>query len=210
MNTFGSTSSKVNPKNILGGILGGFEEDFETEASMVSSAAKKGVGGLIDAVMDLGQDVAGIEPKKETNGEVKFPSKGTLEFSNAQTAQAEQAKKQKEIDRKKVFFQNLKEEQAKAQREKEQLEEEIDDIAANLPISQKNELLHYQSSYKDKSVYQRAELRRKLIEQRKQADQQQKDESKAATNPKGKFSMGENELLMGGENKGGHWSQNPG
>lgn len=208
MNTFGNTSTKVNPRNILGGILGGIDEDFETETSLVSSAVKNGVGGFIDALVDLGkQEVVGVAPK-EANGEAKFPSKGTLEFNKAQAAQAEQAKKQKEIDRKKIFFQNLKEEQAKAQREKEQLEEEIDDIAANLPMSQKNELLHYQSSYKDKSVYQRAELRKKLIEQRKQTEQQ---EAKAATaSPKGKFSMGENELLMGGENKGGHWSQNPG
>jgi len=35
-------------------------------------------------------------------------------------------------------------------------------------------LLHYQASYKDKSVYQRAELRKKLIEQQEKSEKQEK------------------------------------
>ena len=63
------------------------------------------------------------------------------------------------------------------------LEEEINDITANISTTEKNELLHYQASYKDKSIYQKAELRRKIIEQRKKADKQQKETSVAQTKP---------------------------
>src|SRR3989338_3109474 len=56
----------------------------------------------------------------------------------------------------------------------EQLQEEINDIVTNLPTEQKNQLLHYQASYRDRSVYQRSELRKKLIEQKKNAEKQEK------------------------------------
>lgn len=182
MNTFSTTKQKSsNPRSILGGALGFFEEDFESERSIVSSTAK----GFFEAVIDLGKDIAGTETggssgaKQEQKAEAQpgqFPSKGSIEFNKAvQKEVAAEQKKKAEIDRKKIFVQTLKEDQQKAQIEKERVfEEELNDIVANLPTEQKNELLHYQSSYKDKSVYQRAELRKKLIEQRKKSEEQEK------------------------------------
>lgn len=136
MNTFGSIKSKINPRNILGG-MGFFDGDFEMEAS-VSSVTKA----------------------------EKFPTTGTIEFN----------KKKAEADRKKAFYQALREDYDRSQRVKDKLlfEEEINDIATNLPTEEKNRLLHYQAGYKDRSVYQQAELRRKLIEKGKKAKEQEK------------------------------------
>ncbi|OGE28726.1 hypothetical protein A2867_04560 [Candidatus Daviesbacteria bacterium RIFCSPHIGHO2_01_FULL_40_11] len=179
----------MNSKNILGGILGSFEDaDFERETSVVS-VLTQGVSGVFKDIFSLGQDIAGIEPKSEKNETGKFPLTGSIDFKNDQ-AQAEQLQKQQEqqaeqlkeranIDRKKAFFQALKEDQERAKRTKEKLlfEEEINDIVTNLPTEQKNELLHYQASYRDRSIYQRAELRKKLIEQSKNAEKQEKTAS---------------------------------
>lgn len=170
MNVFANTKSRINPKSILGG-LGFFDEaDFERETSVVSTVSK-GVGEVVEAVFSLGQDVTGVESKNETNGDGQFPSTGSIEF-NAEAAQ----KKKAETESKKAFFQALKEDQDRAQRSKEKLlfEEEINDIVTNLPTEQKNQLLHYQLNYRDRSIYQRAALRNKLIEQRKQTEKQQK------------------------------------
>lgn len=155
-------------KNILGGILGGFEDDFEKEASMLSSVITQGTSGVIDAIIDLGQDIAGLEAKSDQPSD-KFPSQGSIEFN---------AKKQ-EADRKKAFFQTLKEDRDRIQMAKNRMffEEEIDDIVTNLPTDQKNELLHYQASYKDRSIYQQAELRRKIIENRKKSENKEKSAS---------------------------------
>lgn len=146
MFSFGNTKSKINPRNILGGILGSYEEDYEREITLTSLVAEK---------------------KADENG--KFPSTGSIEDFQQQKAEA---------DRKKAFFQTLKEEQYKVQVEKDKVfEEELNDIVSNLPTEQKNRLLHYQANYKDKSVYQRAELRRKLIEEQQKAAKQEKEAS---------------------------------
>lgn len=168
MNTFGKTKSKINPRNTLGGILGTFEDDFEKETLSMSSVTQ-GAGEVIEAIFSLGGD-----------GAEKFPSKGSIEFNKQQVqTQAEQFQKQQaEINRKKDFYQALKKDRDNVQREKDLLfEEEINDIATNLPTEQKNRLLHYQASYKDRSIYQRAELRKKLIEERKNTEKQQKEVS---------------------------------
>lgn len=96
----------------------------------------------------------------------KFPSTGSIEFQKQKT----------ETDRKKAFFQALKEDMERAQKAKDKLffEEEINDIVTNLPTEQKNRLLHYQASYKDRSIYQRAALRKKLIEEQKKSEKQEK------------------------------------
>ncbi len=180
MNTFGSTKNKINPRNILGGIPDLFDEaDFERETSIVSTIAstvKDLAGGVYEATSDLSQTVIIAESKTESNGAEKFPSKGSIEFNKQ--VQTEQ-KQKTEAERKKAFFQALKEDKDRAQRAKDKLlfEEEINDIMTNLPTEQKNQLLHYQVSYKDRSIYQRAELRKKLIEERKKADKQQKETS---------------------------------
>lgn len=195
MNTFSSIKSKTNPRNILGGILGSFEEDYERETSIFSSVTQS----VTEAVSDLIQ-IAKAEPEKKSNENGKFSLDGSIEFK----------KKQAEINRIKDFNQDLEKNRDRIQRKMDQLfEEEINDIATNLPTEQKNQLLGYQASYRDRSIYQRAELRKKLIEQRKKAEKQEK----AAASPKarGSFNVGENGLLMGGERSGGgHWSTTPG
>lgn len=174
MNTAASTKRKsINPRNILGGILGSFDEfneaDFERETS-----------GAVEATISLIQNIVGIEPKNESNGIEKFPSTGSIEFNQAVKKEAAlEQKKKAEIDRKKAFYQALKEDQERTRGAKDKLlfEEEINDIVTNLPTEQKNALLHYQASYRDRSIYQRAELRKKLIEEQKKAEKQEKQVS---------------------------------
>lgn len=158
-------------KNILGGILGSIEEtDFERETTVISSVIKSAGGGLSEAITGLFQETIRTEPEQKPDETGKFPATGSIEFQ----------KQKVEIDRKKVFFQTLKEDQRNVQIEKEKLfEEEINDIISNLPTEQKNRLLHYQASYKDKSIYQRAELRKKLIEEKNKSE----DKEKAASIP---------------------------
>ncbi|MBI2196694.1 hypothetical protein HYU45_03760 [Candidatus Daviesbacteria bacterium] len=139
----------MNTRKILGGM--GFldEGEFEKETSSAISTVIEGVTGT-------------------------FPLTGSIEFNKKQ-ARNEQ-KENAETGRKKAFYQTLKEDIERAARAKDKLlfEEEINDIVTNLPTEQKNQLLHYQASYKDRSIYQRAELRKKLIEQQKKAEKQEK------------------------------------
>lgn len=186
MDTFGNTKNKINPRNILGS-MGLFEEDFENETSFTSTAISTVAAGgtkvvteVLETAVSLVQNITNTEPKTESNGDGKF-SKGSIEFNgNNSQAQLEQLQKEKkeraETNRKKAFFQALKEDQEGAERAKEKLlfEEEINDIVINLPTEQKNQLLHYQASYRDRSIYQRAELRKKLIEQRNNSEKQEK------------------------------------
>ena len=58
MNTFGNTKSKINPRNILGG-MEFFEEDFEMETSTVSSATQA-VGGVLKDIFELVKEDAFI------------------------------------------------------------------------------------------------------------------------------------------------------
>ena len=141
--------------------MGFFDETgYEKEASIVSSVIQ-GAGEVFKSTF----------------------SSGSIDFKKTQ-AQSEQLQKEREeerekIERRKIFFQALKEDTERAEKEKEKLlfEEEINDIVTNLPTEQKNQLLHYQASYRDRSVYQRAELRKKLIEQRKTTEKQEKTAS---------------------------------
>lgn len=145
----------INPRSILGGIPGLFDEtEFEKESPL---------GGVFEAISDLGNDLS----------EKKFPSKGSIEFNKAN----EESQKQKEKAQKaKAFFQGLKEDADRAQKAKDRIlfEEEIWDIITSLPTEQKNELLHYQASYRDRSIYQKAALRRKIIEGRKKEENKEK------------------------------------
>ncbi|OGE19464.1 hypothetical protein A3J19_02270 [Candidatus Daviesbacteria bacterium RIFCSPLOWO2_02_FULL_41_8] len=160
----------MNNKKILGGILGSFDEtEYEKESSIVSTIVQ-GVGEVLKSTASSVKEA------------IKFSS-GSIDFKNtpAQNEQLqEEQKKQEEerekIERRKIFFQALKEDTERAEKEKEKLlfEEEINDIVTNLPTEQKNQLLHYQASYRDRSVYQRSELRKKLIEQKKNAEKQEK------------------------------------
>ena len=191
MNTFGSTKNKPSPNSILGR-MGFFDEsDFEKETSLLStitstvvSVARDMAGGVYEAAADLGQTVIIAESKTESNGNGKFL--GSIDFKN-QAQQLEQSQKeleqfkkeQKETNQEKAFYQALKEDQERTRRAKDKLlfEEEINDIVTNLPTEQKNALLHYQASYRDRSIYQRAELRKKLIEERQKAEKQEKQVS---------------------------------
>ena len=190
MNPFLSTKSdeeKVKPSQMLGGAMGWHDEiGFETETSSASSVVK-GVGGIFEDIFSLGrEEIAGVETKP-TSEKPPFPITGSIEFSKAQ-AKAEEDQKQKEVAaQQRIFFQAFKEDQQRAKEAKERMliEEEIAETIATLPTEAKNDLLHYQASYKNnRSTYQMAELRRKIIEQRKEADKKQKETSMAQTQPK--------------------------
>lgn len=177
MNPFLSTKSddnKIKPSQIFGG----FDEiGFEMEAPSTSSIVQ-GVSGVIKDIFSLGQDIVGekTEVPEQRLDPDKFPSSGSIEF-----------KKKEEVEAKKIFYQALKDDTQRAEQAKNRIlfEEEINDVMVNLPTEQKNELLHYQASYKNnRSIYQRAELRKKLIEQSKEADKKQKEVSIAQTAPK--------------------------
>ncbi len=126
----------------------------------------------------------GYEKEKSAISSEKgqFSTTGSIEFSKNQ---AKEEAQRKEATSKRVFFQAVKEDQARVQqiKKQEQIEQEINDIGNNLSIEEKNRLLHYQASYRDRSIYQRAELRRKLIEERKNSDKQKKEASVAETKP---------------------------
>lgn len=186
MNPFLSTKSdekKVNPSQVPGAMGWMDEIGFEMEVPAVSSVAK-GTAGVVSDVLSLfTEDVAGTEAPKAPSEHKQIDPTGSIEF----TKEIQEEQKQKEdAQAKRIFYQALKEDTQRAKEAKDKLlfEEEINDIVTNLPTEQKNELLHYQAGYKDRSVYQRAELRRKLIEQRKEADKKEKEASIAQTKPK--------------------------
>ncbi|MCR4305763.1 MAG: hypothetical protein NUV73_01630 [Candidatus Daviesbacteria bacterium] len=169
----------MNSKKVLGGM--GFldEGDFERETSSPISAVAEGVGGVFKDILNfVSEDLAGIESKESG----KFSTTGSIEFNGPKedkinTEQMQKMQKENtETNRKRAFVQALKEDIERAARAKDKLlfEEEINDIITNLPTEQKNQLLHYQASYKDRSIYQRAELRKKLIEQKKKTEKQEK------------------------------------
>ncbi len=169
MSPFTSTKNKINPRNILGGILGGFEDDgYEKENSFSVAGVLKDVGDIVfEGLTEITQTV--------TESKQIAPT-GTIEFKQKQ-AKAE--KDQKETNRKHAFIQALKEDQQRAENAKNRMlsEDEINDIVSNLPTDEKNRMLHYQASYKDRSIYQKSELRKKLIEESKKTEKQKKDAS---------------------------------
>lgn len=187
MNTYtpNGAANKTNPRQVLGGAMGWIDEiGYEMETPSVSSVTR-GVGSIFEDIFSLGQDIAGVENQNSSENSNGFPSKGSLEFNKKEATAQEKLKKKEEAEKKKVFFQGLKEDQERAQRAKEKmlLEEEIGDMISNLSTEEKNKLLHYQSSYKDKSIYQIAELRKKIIEQRRKTEKQEKESSVAETKP---------------------------
>lgn len=175
-----NTSLSIKPKNNtipsrMPGAVGFFEEiGFEMETPP-ASAVVKGVAGTIEDVFSLVGEVVGTESKPTVEPQ-KF-SQGSIEFNQVKKHQKEKA------DAKRIFYQALKEDQQRAKEAKEKLlfEEEIADLVTTLPTEQKNELLHYQANYKDRSIYQRAQLRIKIIEQRRKADKEKKEVSIAQT-----------------------------
>ena len=187
MNSFhpNGNANKINPRQVLGGAMGWPDETgYEMETPSIPSVAK-GVGSIFEDIFNLGQNITGIESQNNTENSNGFPSKGSLEFNKKEATAQEKLKKKEEAERKKVFYQTLKEDQMEAQRAKEKMlfEEEISDIISSLSTEEKNKLLHYQSSYKDKSIYQIAELRRKIIEQKRKAEKEEKASSVAETKP---------------------------
>lgn len=186
MSTYSAIKSKINP---LGGAMGFYDEDdFEKEsflsnvvsvvkdtfAETVVDVVKETASGVYEATVDITKEVRGTKSSEKfsMDSSIKFNEKGAQ-------AELEQLQKEKEerqsADKKKAFYQTLKEDQQKVQIEKDKIfEEEINDIISNLPTEQKNRLLHYQASYKDKSIYQRAELRKKIIEEQQKTEDQEK------------------------------------
>lgn len=220
MNSLGGTKSKLNPASILGN-MGFFDESDSEKENSVFSAITSAVTSVASVVRDtavegykatseLSQTVIVTESQLESGASGKFSTTGSFEDFNKNKAQLEQLQKQQtereKAAQKRIFFQALKEDQDRAQKSKEKLlfEEEINDIVTNLPTDQKNQLLHYQASYKDRSIYQRAELRKKLIEQRKEEEKKQQQASLSVTNPAGQV-VKEGDLINkeGGSKYGG-------
>lgn len=174
-------------------VFGGYDEiGSEMEAPSVSSVAK-GVGSIFEDIFSLGADIAGVEDKPATanNETQKFPSQGTIEF-NQKVKEMEEDKKQKEeAQSKRIFYQALKEDVTRVENARDRMiyEEEIADIGAHLSTEEKNEILHYQSAYKDRSIYQMAELRKKIIEQRVKDEKEKRQVSMTQTQMKGKTAM---------------------
>lgn len=162
MNTFSTYKSqgdnKIKPSQVLGGTMGWIDEiGFEMESLVF-------------------EDILGLEQKTESS-KLAIGGQTELKFNENQAKIEEQEKARKEADRKKAFYQILKDDQLRAQMAKDRMwmEEEINDITSNISTEEKNRLLHYQANYKDRSIYQRAELRRKIIEERRKSEKQKFD-----------------------------------
>jgi hypothetical protein len=135
------------------------------------------LGGDMEWSDEIGfefEEILGLEQKTEP-GKLTIGGQTELKFNKSQAEDEE--KKKKEEDRKKTFHQTLKDDQLRAQMAKDRMwfEEAINDITSNISTEEKNELLHYQANYKDRSIYQKAELRKKLIEKARNGEKQQKE-----------------------------------
>lgn len=174
-------------------IFGGFDEiGFEMETPSLSTLSEGTKGIIGDLVSLLTENVAGIEAKKGNSEQKPIAPRGTIEeFNKARTKQEAQAKQKEIAANKRIFYQALKEEIARVENSRDRMiyEEELADIGSHMPTEEKNALLHYQANYKDRSTYQMAELRRKLIEQKKNSDKEKKEVSIAQTQVKGKTAM---------------------
>lgn len=181
MNTSLSTN-KVRPNQQVGGGFGFFDEiGFEMETPSLVSMAK-GLGGIVGDIFSIGSDLTEGESSESNTDSSKLSIGGQTEidFKKRQTEAEAKLKQRDEADRKKAFNQAMEQNRLRAQQAKDKMliEEEINDISVNLSTEEKNKLLHYQASYKaNSSIYQRAELRRKIIEERKKAEKQEKASS---------------------------------
>lgn len=172
-------SSKIRPNQQVGGGFGFFDEiGYEMETPSFSSVAK-GLGGIVEDIFSIGSDLteSGSESKSEST--LSIGGQTEIDFNRRQTEAEAKLKQKDKDDQKKAFYQAMEQNRLRTQQAKDNMliEEEINDISLNLSTAEKNQLLHYQAGYKDKSVYQRAELRRKIIEQRKMAEKQEKQTS---------------------------------
>lgn len=172
------SSTKVRPNQQVGGGFGFFDEiGFEMETPSLASVAK-GLGGLVGDIFSIGSDLTegGSSESNVDSNKLSIGGQTEIDFNKRQTEAEAKLKQRDEADKKKAFYQAMEQDRLRAQQAKDKIliEEEINDISLNLSTEEKNKLLHYQASYKDKSVYQRAELRRKIIEQRRKAEKQEK------------------------------------
>ena len=178
MNTFLSTKpqEKIKPSQILGGIIGGFEDNNYERESFSASFVSKGIRDLTEAIIDLGKQTVETDKKSAKN----IPPTGTIEFTKYQAQVEEDKQKQEKATQDRMFFQTLKDDQLRTQIAKDAMwmEEEINDVSANISTEERNELLHLQADYKNSgSIYHRAELRKKIIEARKKSENNNKESS---------------------------------
>src|SRR5258708_4442797 len=140
--------SNLNPKNLLGGAIGWFEDEdnFEKESSTssimesvgevlqdASRAVQEGISGAVTEVPKAFVDAFKDEEESKLDP-TKFPTKGSIEFNkNKARAEAEE-KKKKETQTNKIFYDALKDNQLRTQQAKDKMlfEEEINDISTNL------------------------------------------------------------------------------
>lgn len=189
-------TTKVNP---IGGGMGFFSDlNFEVESPLRS--VTQGVGGILQGVLSLGQEIAGAG---------KFSS-GSIEFSTRNQAQdPELLKKQQQAVNNKIFFRNLEEMRDNTQRfaHERALEDIIRLEIAGEPTEEKNRDLHLSLDLDEKNTqtaYHMQALRDKKRERLLQAEVQAKETNIAET--KASPFMGEGELLKGGENFQ-HWTK---
>lgn len=181
MSTFLSDKPKNNTRTRPLGAIGFYDEvGSERETSSVTSVVKEVVGGISEGVFSLLQEVGGVETKS-SDEKLAIGGKTELKFDEKRQAKLEEDQKKSKIaNNQRAFYQDLKNEQIRIEmsKNKPSLEEEINDAITSLSNTDKNDLLHLQASYRNNNnVYQRAELRRKLVEKRKMADKQQKESS---------------------------------
>lgn len=174
-----STSLSNRPKpSQIPGAMGWFDEiSYEMETPSLSSMAK-GLGGIVEDIMSIGSDLTeGGSSKTQTETtKLSIGGQTEIDFNQRQSEAEKKLKEKMEADKKKAFYQALKEDYDRSQRAKEKMlfEEEMNDITANMSTEEKNRLLHYQASYKERSIYQIAALRKKLIEQARKTEKQEK------------------------------------
>jgi hypothetical protein len=171
MNTYAPVSK---PK--LSQIFGNFEDvNFEAEASL--NSVRKAAGGAVEDIVSLfTENIAGINSESKEDKDAQISKTGSLEFKQAiSQAQYERA-----------FYQSVKEEITRVENARDRMifEEELMFIGENISTQEKNSMLHYQADYKDKSIYQLGELRKKIIEQKKMREKEKKQVSMQETKSK--------------------------
>ncbi len=166
-----STLLADKPKNKVrpAGAWGFFDDGYEKENSFSVTGVLKEVGSIVfEGLTEIAQTV--------TESKQIAPT-GTIEFKQKQ---AQEEKDQAETNRKQTFIQAFKDDQQRAENAKNRMlsEDDLNNTLSNLPTDEKNRILHIQASYiNNRSIYHKSELRKKLVEENKKAEQQQKTAS---------------------------------
>ncbi len=201
-------------KSPLGGMIGDFEE-FEAEraqspqgqssaapnpffsaflsapADLLDPASKMATDlakDSADSLIDLGKTILGV-------GEKKFSPKGSID--NFQNPTPEQTKKQQEAQVKRNFYASLEESRRNAQGMNQQkaIEQAVRMEVAAMSVTDKLDTLHLSLDLDEKHIqdpYHINELRRKKIEQIKEAKKQKESQELIAVTKNGNLLLNQN------------------